>query len=67
VREDRHGSGEWHVSYFDGDGGIYTTVFVGPEAEWRAREYFGALKTGKLRTIREMIVPPTTVNAAGRG
>ena len=37
------------------------------EAEWRARKYFGALKTGKLRTIREMIVPPTTVNAAGRG
>jgi len=30
-----------------------------------AREYFGALKTGQLRTIRAMTDPP--VNATGRG
>jgi hypothetical protein len=57
VHEDRYGSGEWLVSYFDDDGGRYVTVFAGPEAEWRAREYFGALKTGQLRTIREMWFP----------
>jgi hypothetical protein len=50
VHEDRYGTGEWHVSYYDDDGGCYVTVFGGPEAEWRAREYFGALKTGQLRT-----------------
>jgi hypothetical protein len=67
VHEYRYGNGEWHVSYFDGDGGCYVTAFAGPEAEWRAREYFGALKTGQLRTIREMMVPRGTVNATGRG
>jgi hypothetical protein len=28
----------------------------GPEAEWRTREYFAALKSGQLRTIRAMMV-----------
>jgi hypothetical protein len=67
VHEDRYGSGEWHVSYFDDDGGCYVTLFAGPEAEWRAREYFAALKTGQLRTIREPILSKGTVNAIGRG
>jgi hypothetical protein len=67
VHEDRYGSGEWLVSYFDDDGGCYVTLFAGPEAEWGAREYFGALKAGQLRAIRVMMVPSTTVNAIGRG
>jgi len=33
VHEDRYGRGEWHVSYFDDDGGCYVTVFAGPAAE----------------------------------
>jgi hypothetical protein len=56
VFEDRHGSREWRVEYFDDDGGCYVTVFGGPEAERRAREYFSALKGGQLRTIRESVV-----------
>lgn len=52
VHEDRHDTGDWHVSYFDNDGGCYVAVFAGPRAEWRARAYFEALKTGQLRTIR---------------
>jgi len=64
--EDCYGRGEWHVSYFDDDGGCYVTVFAGPEAEWRAREYFAAL-TRQISTIRAMMVPPSTVNATGRG
>ena len=67
VFEDRHGSGEWRVEYNDDDGGCYVTVFAGPEAERRAREYFAALKTSQLRTIRAMMVPPTTINTTGRG
>jgi hypothetical protein len=30
-------------------------VFAGPEAEWRAREYFAALKSAQLRTIRDVV------------
>jgi hypothetical protein len=56
VFEGRHGSGEWRVEYFDDDGGCYVTVFAGPEAEQRAREYFAALKGGRLWTIRESMV-----------
>jgi hypothetical protein len=67
VFEDRYGNGEWRVEYNDDDGGCYVTVFGGPEAEWRAREYYGALKTGQLRTVRAMMTPPTTVDAVGRG
>jgi len=66
VFEDRCG-GDWFVEYFDDDGGCYVTVFSGPEAEWRAREYFAALKVGVLRTVREMMVPRATVNTASRG
>jgi len=67
VHEDRHDTGDWHVSYFDDDGGCYVAVFGGPEAELRARQYFGALKIGQLRTIRAMMVPACTVDATGRG
>ena len=36
VNEDRHGSGEWRVEYFDDDGGSYVTIFAGPASEARA-------------------------------
>ena len=52
VHEDREGTGEWRVEYFDDDGGCYVTVFAGPKAERRARDYFDALKFGRLRTVR---------------
>jgi hypothetical protein len=52
VYEDRHGTGEWQVEYFDDDGGCYVTVFAGPKAERRARNYFDALRFGRLRTVR---------------
>ena len=52
VIEDRDGTGEWRVEYFDDDGACYVTVFAGPQAERRARDYFEALKFGRLRTIR---------------
>jgi hypothetical protein len=52
VHEDRDGTGEWRVEYFDDDGACYVTVFAGPKAEKRARDYFDALKFGRLRTVR---------------
>jgi transglutaminase-like putative cysteine protease len=54
VHEDRDGA--WCVEYFDEDGHSYVTVFVGPRAETRARDYFDALRTGRLRTIRDASV-----------
>ena len=39
VIEDRDGTGEWRVEYFDDDGACYVTVFSGPQAERRARDY----------------------------
>ena len=53
VNEDRDGTGEWRVEYFDNDGGCYVTIFAGPEAAQRARAYFQALKSKSLETIRE--------------
>jgi hypothetical protein len=47
------GSAEWRVEYFDDDGGCYVTIFAGPACERRARDYFGALKTGAVKIIRE--------------
>ena len=67
VFEDRYRGGDWFVEYFDDDCGCYVTVFSGPEAEWRAREYFAALKVGVLRTVREIIVPRVTVDTNSRG
>jgi hypothetical protein len=52
VHEDRYGTGEWRVEYFDAEGGCYVTVFAGPKAEKRARDYFEALRFGRLRTVR---------------
>ena len=52
VIEDSGGTGDWRVEYFDDDGGCYVTLFAGPKAEKRARDYFEALKFGRLRAVR---------------
>jgi hypothetical protein len=57
VQEDRYENGEWRVKYSDADGGCYVTIFAGPEAEERARDYFQALKAKWLKTIRARITP----------
>jgi hypothetical protein len=48
VFEDRAQQGEWRVEYIDEDGGCYVTIFAGPAAEKRARDYHDALKAGML-------------------
>ena len=53
VNEDRFGTGEWRVEYFDDDGGCYITIFAGPAAERRARDYFTSLQSGRLSIQRE--------------
>jgi hypothetical protein len=53
VIEDQRRNGEWVVEYFDADGAPYTTIFAGPEAERRARDYFRALRSGAVKTVRE--------------
>ena len=50
VAEDRDCTGEWRVEYFDDDGGCYVTIFAGPAAERRARDYFASLKSGRLNS-----------------
>jgi hypothetical protein len=57
VHEDRYGEPEWRVEYFDDDGGCYVTIFAGPSAEQRARDYFAALKAGAMKIVRDG--PPT--------
>jgi hypothetical protein len=52
VIEDSDSTGDWRVEYFDDDGGCYVTMFAGPKAEQRARDYFTALKFGRLRAVR---------------
>jgi hypothetical protein len=49
--EDRREAGDWRVEYCDDDGGCYVTVFAGPEAERRARDYADALKAGVLKQV----------------
>jgi hypothetical protein len=46
------GQREWRVGYQDDDGGCYLTIFAGPQAEPRARDYFEALKNGRIKTVR---------------
>jgi hypothetical protein len=41
------------VDWGDRDGGCYVTTFDGPMAEQRARDYFEALKSGRLKIIHE--------------
>jgi hypothetical protein len=52
VHPDCEGGPHWFVEWFDGDGGCYVTTFNGPLAEQRARDYFGALKVGRLKVRR---------------
>jgi hypothetical protein len=42
------------VEWGDRDGGCYVTTFDGPMAEQRARDYFDALKSGRLKVLREI-------------
>ena len=51
VFEDRDSKSDWRAEYFDDDGGCYVTIFAGPFAEKRAREYAEALKARKLAPI----------------
>lgn len=53
LHEDLAGNGEWRVEYQDDDGACYVTIFAGPKAERRARDYFTALKAGMLKTVRD--------------
>jgi hypothetical protein len=51
VFEDRREAGDWRVEYFDDDGGCSVTMFAGPEAERRARDYADAFKAGVLKQV----------------
>ena len=48
--EDEVIPGEWRVEYFDDDGDDYVAIFVGQEAESRARDYRDAIKERRLGT-----------------
>ena len=54
VHPDCEGGDFWQVEWGDSDGGCYVTVFDGPMAEQRARDYFEALKSGLLKVLREI-------------
>jgi hypothetical protein len=54
VHPDCEGGNHWLVEWGDSDGGCYVTVFDGPMAEQRARDYFDALKGGRLKVLREI-------------
>jgi hypothetical protein len=55
VHPDCEGGDFWQVDWGDRDGGCYVTTFDGPLAEQRARDYFEALKAGRLKVLREII------------
>jgi hypothetical protein len=38
----------WRVEWFDSDGAGYITIFVGQEAEARAKDYHDAIRDGRL-------------------
>jgi hypothetical protein len=54
VHPDCEGGPHWPVEWGDRDGGCYVTTFDGPMAEQRARDYFDALKSGRLTVLREI-------------
>jgi hypothetical protein len=39
---------DWRVEYFGSDGTCYVAIFVGQEAEARARDYHDAIRDGRL-------------------
>jgi hypothetical protein len=49
----REAPGDWRVEYFDEDGAGYVTIFAGPWAETRARDYFEAAVTNLLMHDQE--------------
>jgi hypothetical protein len=53
IHPDCEGGSHWLVEWFDRGGGCYVTTFDGPLAEQRARDYFDALKAGRLKVQRE--------------
>jgi hypothetical protein len=54
VHPDCEGGPHWLVEWGDSDGGCYVTTFDGPMAEQRARDYFDALRSGRLKVLREI-------------
>jgi hypothetical protein len=54
VHPDCEGGSHWFVEWGDSDGGCYVTTFDEPMAEQRARDYFDALKSGRLKVLREI-------------
>jgi hypothetical protein len=44
---------EWRGEYTDTEGGSYVTIFAGPQAEQRARDYHNALIVGGWTRSRE--------------
>jgi hypothetical protein len=53
VHPDCEGGSHWIVDWGDSDGGCYVTTFDGSMAEQRARDYFDALKAGRLKVLRD--------------
>jgi len=47
---------DWRVEYFDGDGTCYVAIFVGQEAEARARDYHDAIRDGRLATRSSRVI-----------
>jgi hypothetical protein len=45
-RDPDNPGGLWRVEWSDSEGAIYITIFVGPEAEPRARDYHDAIRDG---------------------
>jgi hypothetical protein len=54
VHPDCEGGSHRFVEWGDRDGGCYVMTFDGPLAEQRARDYFDALKSGRLKVLREI-------------
>lgn len=50
-RRDREDPADWRVEYQDDDGSCFVTIFSGPQAQARARAYYAALETGKIKLI----------------
>jgi hypothetical protein len=51
VIADRTSQPEWHVEYFDDDGGCYVTIFAGPASEARAKAYWTVLQLGEIDIV----------------
>ena len=47
---------DWRVEYFGSDGTCYVAIFVGQEAEARARDYHDAVRDGRLGTRSSRVI-----------